>query len=90
MLVCRIFAAKNFEDFCKVYQQNKQDMSGDLLATTSKHIISLVSPRDYRISFDNANVLLAGLSALDLASLSEKSTSLPTQPPSASSPSCAR
>ncbi len=88
-MLFRIFAVKNFDDFCKLYQQNKEEMNGDLLAITSKHIVSLISPRDYRISFDNANILLAGLSALNFATLSEKSTNLSTQPLLASSPSCA-
>lgn len=62
-----------------MYSQNKSEINGELLATSSKHIISLISSRDYRLSFDGANILLEGLAAIDISSLTEKSTSFYTQ-----------
>jgi hypothetical protein len=55
-------------------------MTLELVATVSRHIVSLVSARDYRLSYDRAAVLLASLTALDVSPLSEKSTSAATQP----------
>jgi hypothetical protein len=54
-------SAKSFIDFCQLYEQKQNEISGEILGATSRHIVSLISARDQRISFEHAGAFLAKL-----------------------------
>lgn len=47
---CRILQTRNFTDFMNLHKDNQSEFNGELFASTSKHINSLISGRD-RIKF---------------------------------------
>jgi hypothetical protein len=57
----RIFSVKNFDEFYQLYEQNKQEITGELLGSVSKHLITLITTRDQRLSYDKASSLITNL-----------------------------
>lgn len=84
-MTSRALATKSLGEFTIFAQQNSKDFTGDVLASVSRHISQLVNGRE-RLVYDDAKELIKIIEAVDLSSLSLRSTSPYTQTPTTSSP----
>lgn len=67
----RILQTRSLTDFMNLHKDNQSDFSGELFASTSKHINSLISGRD-RIKFTEIDELFKQLQAVSVDSLNER------------------